>query len=67
MIQALRAELASASEAAAGAATSAGAAEAAAQATAAAEAALGAREEELKRFKLQLVKAKKLRAQDADR
>jgi hypothetical protein len=60
MIEALRAELASASEAP-------GAGEAAAAAAAAAEAALAGMEEELKRFKLQLVKAKKLRAQDAER
>jgi hypothetical protein len=60
MIEALRAELACASEAP-------GAAQASAAAAAAAEAALAGKEDELKRFKLQLVKAKKLRAQDAER
>ena len=55
VIESLRAELATAGE------------EAAAAAAQAVEAAVAARDEEVKKFKLQLVKAKKLRSQDAER
>lgn len=63
-IESLRAEAASAAEASASARDSLSSSLGAAQA---AEAALLARDEEVKKFKLQLLKAKKLRAQDAER